>query len=108
MSGDIHFGDKVIINDGSGHIGKISYQNSASVDQQAAFHAMLLTALRTDAETAQGAEAHAARAHAEDLEEAIAAEDPTRADRIIGRVNALLAAATSAFAMTRGLLPPNG
>ncbi|MFF2748392.1 hypothetical protein ACFVVA_23005 [Kitasatospora sp. NPDC058048] len=66
----------------------------------------LVAALREDAATAQEIEALAARGHADDLEEAVATNDPARIDRVIGRVNALLVAATSAFAMTRGLLPP--
>ncbi|TDC72846.1 hypothetical protein [Streptomyces hainanensis] len=68
----------------------------------------IVTALRADATTARDVEAHAARNHADDLEEALAADDPPRVDRVIGRINALLAAATSAFAITRGMLPPNG
>ncbi|MFF2045258.1 hypothetical protein ACFVVX_33075 [Kitasatospora sp. NPDC058170] len=99
---------------GSTVVGVNVHSDGATVQVGAGNHAAprpfdlltLVAALREDAATAQEIEALAARGHADDLEEAGAANDPARIDRVIGRVNALLVAATSAFAMTRGLLPP--
>ncbi|WP_330237644.1 hypothetical protein [Streptomyces sp. NBC_00525] len=66
----------------------------------------LATALKADAEGAPPEEAVRAREYAEDLTDAAGAQDADRANRILGRVNALLGTATSAFSLTRSLLPP--
>ncbi|MFD3512477.1 hypothetical protein [Streptomyces sp. NPDC058657] len=61
----------------------------------------IVEALRADAPTAAGLEATSAEDNADDLEEAIAAQDQPRIDRILGRINSLLSGASSAFALTR-------
>ncbi|MFF5338895.1 hypothetical protein [Streptomyces sp. NPDC013181] len=66
----------------------------------------LASALRADAEGAPPEEAVRAREYAEDLTDAVDAQDTDRANRILGRVNALLSTASSAFSLTRNLLPP--
>ncbi|GGO46393.1 hypothetical protein GCM10012287_16590 [Streptomyces daqingensis] len=66
----------------------------------------LVEALKEDARSAEPEEAVRAREYAEDLEEAVRTESPARADRILGRINTLLSSATSAFSLTRDLLPP--
>lgn len=69
-------------------------------------HQQLINALRQDAVSADPDEAQRAHEYAEDLAEAVQATDVGRTDRILGRVNALLAGASSAFALTRELLGP--
>lgn len=69
-------------------------------------HRQLIDALREDARSANPSEAARAQEYADDLTEAVQTESPARADRILGRINALLASASSAFTLTRDLLPP--
>jgi hypothetical protein len=102
MGGDIHFGDRIDVS-GEGNIGKVHYQAAPQV----AAYREIVDALRADATTAQGVDGHAARSYADDLEEALSADDPSRVDRVIGRIKGLLDVATSAFAMSRGLPPLN-
>ncbi|MFJ2899154.1 hypothetical protein ACIO87_30295 [Streptomyces sp. NPDC087218] len=66
----------------------------------------LATALRADSEGARPEEAVRAREYAEGLTGAADAQDTDRANRVLGRVNALLSSASSAFTLTRNLLPP--
>ncbi|MEU9194889.1 hypothetical protein [Streptomyces hundungensis] len=61
----------------------------------------VVEALRTDALATEGLEAAAAQNNADDLEEAAAAQDRPRIDRVLGRINSLLSTASSAFALTR-------
>lgn len=75
-------------------------------DRHDVSHRHLVEALRTDARAAEPAEAVRAHEYADDLAEAVQEENPARVDRILGRVNSLLATAASAFSLTRGLLPP--
>jgi hypothetical protein len=102
MSGDIHIGDNITVS-GKGNIGKITHQAPAP---EAAYREVV-AALRADARSAQGVDGQAARDYADDLEEALDAEDPPRVDRVLGRIKSLLDVATSAFALSRGL-PPLG
>ncbi|MFF1743588.1 hypothetical protein [Streptomyces mirabilis] len=69
-------------------------------------HRQLVDALREDARSAEPDEAVRAQEYADDLAEAVQTESQARTDRILGRINSLLAAASSAFALTRDLLPP--
>ncbi|WP_326806268.1 hypothetical protein OIE49_19015 [Streptomyces sp. NBC_01788] len=78
--------------------------NSAKVRDVS--HRQLIDALREDARSAEPDEAVRAQEYADDLAEAVQTENPARADRVLGRINALLVAARSAFALTRDLLPP--
>ncbi|WP_206308193.1 hypothetical protein [Streptomyces sp. A1277] len=77
----------------------------SSADLSGISYHQLATALRADSESAQPEEAVRAREYAEDLTDAAGAQDTDRADRVLARVNALLATASSAFALTRDLLP---
>ncbi|KAA6201940.1 hypothetical protein F2B00_12275 [Streptomyces parvus] len=75
-------------------------------DRHDVSHQHLVEALRTDARAAEPSEGVRAQEYADDLAEAVQEENPARVDRILSRVNALLETATSAFSLTRGLLPP--
>lgn len=66
----------------------------------------LVEALKEDARSAEPEEAVRAREYAEDLEEAVRTESPARAGRILARINILLSSVSSAFSLTRDLLPP--
>jgi hypothetical protein len=66
----------------------------------------VINALREDARSADPDEAVRAQEYADDLTEAVQTENSDRTDRILGRINALLATATAAFSLTRDLLPP--
>ncbi|MFI5774734.1 hypothetical protein ACIA74_41030 [Streptomyces sp. NPDC051658] len=84
-------------------------QNSgrdSSADLSGISYHRLATALRADSESAQPEEAVRAREYAEDLTDAAGAQDTDRGNRVLGRVNALLTTASSAFILTRNLLPP--
>lgn len=78
----------------------------SSADLSGISYHQLATALRADSEGATPEEAVRAREYAEDLSDAAGAQDTDRANRVLGRINALLATATSAFDLTRNLLPP--
>ncbi|WP_331748824.1 MULTISPECIES: hypothetical protein [unclassified Streptomyces] len=81
--------------------GRDSSANLSSIS----YH-QLATALRADSESALPEEAVRAREYAEDLTDAAGAQDTDRANRVLGRINALLTTASSAFNLTRDLLPP--
>ncbi|MBY8877347.1 hypothetical protein [Actinacidiphila acidipaludis] len=85
---------------GSAHGG---YGNRADVS-----HQRLIDALRTDAATATPHEAARAQDYADDLSSAVEEQNADRTSRILGRINALLSTATTAFTLTRQLLPPHG
>lgn len=85
-------------------VAQVGHGNSA--DQREISHHLLADALRRDAQSAEPGEAARAQEYADDLSEAVQAENTERADRIIGRINALLTTAQSAFTLTRNLLPP--
>ncbi|MER5370245.1 hypothetical protein [Streptomyces sp. NPDC002722] len=70
-------------------------------------HQQLIDALRTDAATATSDEGVRAREYADDLAAAVDSQDADRTTRILARINALLSTATTAFTLTRELLPPN-
>ncbi|MER5969477.1 hypothetical protein ABT112_07025 [Streptomyces sp. NPDC002055] len=78
----------------------------SSADLSGISYHQLATALTADSEGAQPEEAVRAREYAEDLTDAAGAQDTDRANRVLSRVNALLATASSAFTLTRNLLPP--
>jgi hypothetical protein len=103
MSGDFHIGDNITVS-GTGNIGKITRSAPATE----ATYRELVAALRADAGSAQGVDGQAARNYADDLEDALDTEDPSRIDRVLGRIKSLLDVATSAFALSRGLAPPGG
>jgi len=71
-------------------------------------HRELIHALRTDAEGATPDESVRAREYADDLSEAVQADNPDRTDRVLSRINQLLAGASSAFSLTRTLPHPGG
>jgi hypothetical protein len=77
-----------------------------SADLRDVSHRQLINALREDARSADPDEAVRAQEYADDLTEAVQTENSDRTDRILGRINALLATATAAFSLTRDLLPP--
>lgn len=77
-----------------------------SADLRDVSHRQLINALREDARNADRDEAARAQEYADDLAEAVQTENSDRVDRIIGRINALLATAKAAFSLTKDLLPP--
>jgi hypothetical protein len=70
-------------------------------------HQQLIDALRADAGAATSDEGVRAREYAGDLAAAVDAQDTDRTTSILGRINALLSTATTAFTCTREPLPPN-
>ncbi|MGP3927259.1 hypothetical protein [Streptomyces sp. 8N616] len=98
-------GGFIVANVNSPHaVAQGGHGNSADVRNVS--HRQLIDALREDARSANPDEAVRAQEYADDLAEAVQTENPARADRILGRINALLTSANSAFALTRDLLPP--
>lgn len=77
-----------------------------SADVRDVSHRQLINALREDARSADTDESLRAQEYADDLAEAVQTANADRTERILGRINALLASATSAFALTRDLLRP--
>lgn len=86
-------------------VAQSSGRDSSATLSDISYH-QLAAALRADSEAAQPEEAVRAREYAEDLTDATGAQDTDRATRVLGRVNALLNTASSAFTLTRNLLPP--
>lgn len=86
-------------------VAQSSGRDSSATLSDISYH-QLAAALRADSEAAQPEEAVRAREYAEDLTDAAGAQDTDRATRVLGRVNALLNTASSAFTLTRNLLPP--
>jgi hypothetical protein len=97
-------GGFVVANINSHHAVAQGHDNSA--DLRDVSHRQLVNALREDARSADPGEALRAQEYADDLAEAVQAANADRTDRVLARINALLAGATSAFALTRGLLGP--
>ncbi|WP_019354848.1 hypothetical protein [Streptomyces sp. AA1529] len=100
-----HSGGFVVANVGSPHaVAQGGHGNTAGVHDVS--HRQLIDALRADARSADPEEAVRAQEYADDLAEAVQAENPQRTDRVLARINALLSSARSAFALTSDLLPP--
>jgi hypothetical protein len=98
-------GGFIVANVNSPHaVAQGGHGNSADVRDVS--HRQLIDALREDARSAHPDESVRAQEYADDLAEAVQTESPARADRILGRINTLLASASSAFTLTKDLLPP--
>ncbi|MFB7914046.1 hypothetical protein [Streptomyces sp. NPDC056061] len=85
----------------------VQVRHGNTTDQRHVSNRQLIEALREDARRADGDEAVRAQEYADDLAEAVRTESSDRVNRVLGRVNALLATAQSAFSLTRELLPPS-
>ncbi|WUX99189.1 hypothetical protein OG428_22975 [Streptomyces sp. NBC_01422] len=68
---------------------------------QVSIYQRVAESLRADAENANTLEADVACNYADDLTEAIGAQDQSRIDQVLGRINGLITTATSAFSLTR-------
>ncbi|WP_335933640.1 hypothetical protein [Streptomyces sp. PTD5-9] len=75
-------------------------------DRRDVSNRQLIEALREDARGAEPDEAVRAQEYADDLADALGTGSSDRADRVLTRINTLLATARSAFLLTRELLPP--
>ncbi|EDX20295.1 MULTISPECIES: hypothetical protein [Streptomyces] len=76
-------------------------------DRHDVSHRQLIDALRTDARSAEPAEAVRAQEYAEDLASAVEAQDSDRMERVLARIDALLSTAAAGFALTMALLFPS-
>ncbi|WP_405944303.1 hypothetical protein [Streptomyces sp. NBC_00932] len=95
---------------GGGVVGGINIKSGGATAQvgslnaassQFATHQRVVEALRADAEGAEGLEADVAVAFADDLAEAVNAQDAGRVDQVLDRVRGLISTASSAFSLTR-------
>lgn len=99
-------GGLAAVNVNSPHGVAQSSGRDSSADLSGISYHQLASALMADSESAPPEEAVRAREYAEDLTDAAGSQDTDRASRVLGRVNTFLATASSAFNLTRNLLPP--